>query len=356
MSEQRIAGIQLDLKYVMPNKEYLLDWAKRLPGYGIDTLLIEYEDKFPYESYPFLRSGEAFTPDELQAFLETCRRAGLRVMPLVQSLSHLEFALAHEELAYLREAPDIPTQLCPSKPESVAFLKDLMGDVLAWHEPDEFFHIGGDETWFLGACPKCREWIDRVGPIRMWVEHQNKVLEFIRSAGKRPIVWDDIFWKDFEAIRSVGLPRDTVLHAWNYNITSLGGPNEDASDLEFGGAGGVLRQIEIYADAGYESIAAPCYNYGNLIPRITPSLKNTRVWAQKVKQAHMLGMINTSWACFHVPLPAQNMLVAATGALCADPALQIDVDWQAAFLEKEFSADPACATLDAPSHQWFTAI
>ena len=104
-------GIHIDLKYQMPDKQYLHHWLKEIAGLGIDTLLLEYEDKFPFKKYPFLRNAEAFTDDELKAFLATARGAGLRVIPLVQSFSHLEFALAQNvdyvALSFVREAEDV---------------------------------------------------------------------------------------------------------------------------------------------------------------------------------------------------------------------------------------------------------
>src|SRR5947207_2149614 len=93
-----IIGVHLDLKYLMPRKDYLTGWVRRLPELGINTLLLEYEDKFPYTTYPFLRSPSAFTPAELHEFLAAARAAKLCVIPLVPTLSHLEFALAHDEL------------------------------------------------------------------------------------------------------------------------------------------------------------------------------------------------------------------------------------------------------------------
>lgn len=333
-----IHGIQLDLKYHMPNKRYMLDWLKRLPGYGINTLLVEYEDKFPFRKYPFLCDADAFTEAELTEFLKTARGAGLQVIPLIQSLSHFEFALEHAQLAHLREAPNVPTMVCPAKPESVEFIKDLYREVLEFHRDDPLFHLGGDETWFLGTCETCKPRFEADGPIAMWAEHLRKLLDFVIAAGKRPIVWDDIFWKDPEAIRRANLPKQTILHSWNYNITSLMKKDAgDGKDLEFGGAADRLRQVDVYKAAGYDSVAGPCYNYGQLFARHSVSLKNTAVWAQKVRQAGMLGMLNTNWAVFHIPQQPLNILVAATGELCANPDTDVvGGAWQQAWLEKEF--------------------
>ena len=40
---EELIGIHLDLKYHMPRKDYLLSWLRRLPGYGINAILLEDE-------------------------------------------------------------------------------------------------------------------------------------------------------------------------------------------------------------------------------------------------------------------------------------------------------------------------
>ena len=336
-----IRGIHLDLKYQIPEKAYLKEWVKRLPGYGINALLIEYEDSFPFKKYPFLSSPDAFTPAGLREFLATARGAGLTVIPLIQTYAHLEFALSHAELAHLREKPDILAKVCARKPEAVQFVKDLIAEVLEYHREDPYFHLGGDEVWHTEWCDACAERIKQVGPMQMWTDHEKPLLEFVIAQGKRPIVWDDIFWKDFESVGKVGLPPETILHAWNYNISSLTPKNADPSDLELGGAGGVLKQVDHYRKIGFASVAAPCYNVGQLFTRHTHSLKNTQVWAQKMKSAGMLGMLNTAWACFHIPLQSLNLYVAATGELCRNPDAFVDAAWQQRWLEREFGGPAA---------------
>lgn len=331
-----IVGIQIDLKYHMYNKWYLdvlLDW---LPEQGINTVLLEYEDKFPYRKYPFLKAEDAFTPSELRAFLNKARSKRLRVIPLVQSLSHLEFALGHPELSHLAEAPDTPTQICPSNPESVEFVFDLIREVLEYHREDEFFHCGGDEAWCLGTCEKCASWKAGKGVVGMWAEHERKILEFIVGHGKTPIVWDDIFLNDFEGIGRVDIPKQTVMMCWNYNITSLRNNGADSEDREFGGSGQALKQIGIYRNAGYDCIGCPCCNYGQIFPRHRTSLDNTGAWAQKAASSDMLGVINSSWAVFHTPLQCQLLYFSATAALMNTPGQKTDEAWHRKWAEKEF--------------------
>ena len=78
-----IIGIHLDLKFVMPRKAYLHDWVRRLASYGVNALLIEYEDKFPFSKYPFLRAADAFTEEEL---IQSIRFAARHLPPRVASV------------------------------------------------------------------------------------------------------------------------------------------------------------------------------------------------------------------------------------------------------------------------------
>jgi hypothetical protein len=312
-----VIGIHLDLKYHMPRKDYLLQWVKQIAAMGHNTLLIEYEDKFPWTTYPFLRDADAWTPDELRTFLATARGAGLRVIPLVQSLSHLEFALLHPQLAHLREMPDIPTQICPRHPQAVELLQTLYREVLSYHQEDEFFHLGGDETWFLGTCPQCQPWVAGLGKVKAWAEHLHRLIAFIQQQGKRPIVWDDIFWQKPETVADAALPKEVVLHAWNYAATSY--------------TPGKFPQIEVYHRQGHQALMAPCYDWGVLVPRRTHCQDNTRALAQKMFDAQMLGMINTGWACFHLPQPTKLANIAATARICrGEPTGEAwETDWYA---------------------------
>jgi len=320
-----IVGIHLDLKYLMPRKSYLLRWVREIAALGIDTLLLEYEDKFPFQKYSFLSVSEAFTASELRTFLDAARSAGLRVVPLVQTLSHLEFALAHEELARLREAPDIPTQICPLNTEAVRFVCELIDEVLAYHEQDEWFHLGADEAWFLGTCPRCSAALVKADRTGLWEQHVGALARKLLDAGKRPLVWDDIYWRESERTRRSALPRETVLVSWDYSCTSFD-------------PGAPAGRTGVYREAGFDVLGAPCHNWGVLVPMHDHCLRNTAAWAARVRHERLLGLLNTSWACFHTPLPTQLPYVAATAALLAGETRAVEDSWQADWFGRYFGA------------------
>lgn len=322
-------GIHIDLKYQMPNKQYLHHWLKEIAGLGIDTLLLEYEDKFPFKKYPFLRNAEAFTDSELKAFLATARGAGLRVIPLVQSFSHLEFALAHEQLAELRELPHIPTQINISNPKAVQFVRELQEEVMAWHQEDEFFHLGADETWHVGLNPSYADQVKQKGIATVWADHMKPLIQNVINRGKRPMVWDDIIWNEPAKIHDMKLPKQTVLVSWDYGSTKL--LKDDGTER--------LERVKDYMKAGHQVVAAPCLNWGVLVPRHDHCLRNTHVWAQKARKTGMMGMLNTSWACFHTPLPVQQFHIAATAAMMKDKT--VDLAWEKKHFTDWFGCDAA---------------
>lgn len=324
-----IVGIHLDLKYQIPSKSYLNQWVQTLPAMGINTLLIEYEDKFPFKKYPFLQAKEAFTPAELTLFLDTARKAGLQIVPLIQTLSHLEFALGHEQLAHLRETPDTPTLMDISNPEAIAFVKDLLDEVLAFHQPDALFHLGGDEAWHIGLNERSAAILKERGLLDTWVQHINQYVDHIEQAKKRAIVWDDIFWKfNAEEIKNCGLRRTAMLHCWSYGAQS----NEK-------GLASLSRRVGSYQDAGFTTIGAPCFNWGIGTPRHIHCLENTRAWAITSDKLPMAGMINTAWSCFHVMPHACTIQIAGTGKMMTDQDKTTSDQWQEEFMGRHFGCD-----------------
>lgn len=324
-NELEIRGVHLDLKYLMPRKQYLLRWLREIAELGIDTLLLEYEDKFPWQRYPFLQAERAWTPEELREFLNEARGAGLRVVPLVQTLSHLEFVLAHEEFTHLRELPEVHTQINPALPEAIALVEELIDEVLEFHAEDAWFHLGADEAWFMGANPATASQVKEMGEAAYWMRHTRHFIDRVIARGKRPLVWDDVLWRKLPRAAVPDFPKETILVAWDYAVREW--PNEENS----------LAQVDVFREAGFDVIGAPCLNWGVLHPMHDHVLENTAAWCAKSRQAGLLGIINTSWASFHTPLPTQWPYVAATAAL-AGGLETTDDRWIAGFLGDYFGA------------------
>jgi len=97
---------------------------------------------------------------------------GLSVMPLVQTFGHMEYVLKLAEFEQLRELSESPQSICPSRPQSMALLEQMLTQVIEFHMrssanvtpstpelPIKFthLHIGCDEVQRMGECSLCRQ-------------------------------------------------------------------------------------------------------------------------------------------------------------------------------------------------------
>lgn len=122
--------VHLDLKGAPPKISYLIRLFPLLKTLGATTLLVEYEDMFPFSgSLSDISAHNAYTKEQLLDVLKSAKDNELEVIPLVQTFGHLEFALKRESFTHLREVPESPQALCPSLNQSLEFLEALIDQV-----------------------------------------------------------------------------------------------------------------------------------------------------------------------------------------------------------------------------------
>ena len=281
-----IRGAHLDLKYFTHRMDYLRDWVEDLVALKINTLLIEYDDRFPFASHPEIVSPDAPSRGELEAFLHHARGLGLRIIPLVPCLGHLEFVLRHPGWEHLRagEDHDWVTEIRANDPAGLALVFSLIDDVLELHGADEWFHVGADEPFFL----KHHFADDPAGLAGVFSEHVGTVCRYVASRGKRPLIYDDAFRAMPEEARALvfdRLPSDTILCFWQYNSTP---PWPSAK---------TLAALDPYAANGFQWLGLSCFNWGNTVPHYAEyTLWNTIEMARLAANRGALGVVHTAWA------------------------------------------------------------
>ena len=176
----QMRGVHLMLACQTPTFVYLKSFIKQISRYKINTILLEYEDKYPYKSHPVIRHKDALTEEEIGELVNEAQKRHLEIIPLVQWFAHVKYILKHEGYSHLRENPLDPYQFCPSHEQSFELFTDLASEVMATHKDSKYFHIGGDETYHLGICPTCYEGVERYGKSRFFIEAVNKAAGYIR--------------------------------------------------------------------------------------------------------------------------------------------------------------------------------
>jgi hypothetical protein len=232
-----VRAIHYDLKANLPNLDYLNWETGLLAEYKINSIVIEWEDKFPFkDDLAFLKHPGAFTEDEKKQLLTQMHLYYIEAIPLIQSLGHLEYVFKHENWKNLREVPitrhGTAEMICPTHPESLNAIKSMHTQILDGmeeHRDSKYCHIGMDETYYLGDCPKCQAQLgtDRnVGKSNLYITWLNQIAAFYFNQGKIPIIWGDMLVRYPQLLEK--LDKRIIIMDWEYTQPLL--LNNDSAD------------------------------------------------------------------------------------------------------------------------------
>lgn len=146
---------------------------------------------FPYKGIlKDITAKNSYTESEVKEILSSAEEHKLEVIPLIQTFGHVEFALKHSKWAQLREVPNSPQALCPSRNMSLDFVKEMVDQVMALHPKIRYLHIGCDEVFQIGQCELCRLELYE----NLFMRHVKRVASAIRLKYPhlRLIIWDDM--------------------------------------------------------------------------------------------------------------------------------------------------------------------
>ena len=162
----------------------------------------------------------------LTEFIDYVRSFGIEVVPEVQSLGHVQFMTytypeiaeidpARAEEVDIRLADALPAQVyphcyCPSNPRSYEILFDMMDEVIDLFAPLKYVHIGHDEVYQIGVCPKCRD----KAPHELFAADVKRIHDYLAARGIKTMMWSDMLqpvtkYKTYPAVSD--LPRDIVM-------------------------------------------------------------------------------------------------------------------------------------------------
>jgi hexosaminidase len=330
----------LDLKAGFINIGKLKELAEALSKWKINTLLIEYEDCFQYESTPEIARPDAPSAKDWAEFLEHCRSLYFDIIPLVQTHGHLEFLLKHSKYEELKENNNI-NEICPSNPKAVKLIKRMLTEIMVLHEKDEYVHIGGDETWNLCTCPKCAKRLKSESNLDVFIKHILDIAGHVKSRNKKVMMWCDMFWRSSSPEKVAVLPKDITLCEWIYDTPPSGSnsmfwngkpmysakyaelhpesgipaaryiENSESNARKFAnkyfqpdpqtGIGSLSPYYKYFSEKGYDVIGSSaarcgqsCYKFGQA--NLRDRFYNVTNWSKFVKANNGKGVIITSWA------------------------------------------------------------
>lgn len=275
-----VKGFHLDLRIQVMTPQALHDFAKELAGFGINTLVMEWEASYPYQKHAVISNKYAYTREEVSAFISYCKSLGIDVIPLQQCFGHVEYILRNERYNALKEDRKDISQICPLETEGDSLLfSDLFRDMASLH-PSKYVHIGGDETYLLGHCADCSLKAAKEGKSKLFVDYMKMICNILIDMGKTPVMWADILLKYPEA--AAELPKETIFIDWNY------GWKTD----HFGDIGALQKQGLVFW--GSPAIRSHPDNW--YVTEWEKHFNNQRDFIPYARKAGYKGMVMTSWS------------------------------------------------------------
>jgi hypothetical protein len=272
---------------------------KKLPGAGVNTLVLEFDYQFDFKSRPEFVDPSALGKDEVQLILKACRENQIELIPQLNCLGHQSWAKRNARL--LEKHPEFDEtpgkypdnqgiycrSYCPRHPEVHKVVFELM-DELAKACEARAFHIGMDEVFILADqdCPRC----EGKNPAQLFADEVKTLHAHLKKIGCRTWMWGDRFldgkstglgkWEASEngtepAIDLV--PKDIVICDWHY---------ERATETP-----------RVFARKGFEVVVCPWRKPDVALAQLA-QVQAIRAGADPAVARRALGMMQTTWCGF----------------------------------------------------------
>ncbi|MBE6701874.1 MAG: hypothetical protein E7585_00460 [Ruminococcaceae bacterium] len=161
--------------------------------------------KIPPFPHGAVADGELLEKNEVSELCDFIHALGIEVIPEVQSFGHVQYiTYAHPEIAEIdpdtakaatdERHEDLPPSLfykhsyCPQNPKSYEIIHDLIDEIVEVAKPKRFVHMGHDEIYQLGLCPKCKE----LSPDKLYEADVLDLHAYLAQKGLRMMLWADM--------------------------------------------------------------------------------------------------------------------------------------------------------------------
>lgn len=315
---------------------YIPHYLADLASQQISTVLVEYEDVFPFRDLEIAADAtRVWSHTTLRMFLREAKRHRLEITPLQQCLGHLEYLLGWKRYRPFAENRDYPSTLRVDDPKAVALITQMLRQVIAAHPDSRYIHLGMDEAHALPAAAK------RLGrdPLDLFLDHLRVLLPVVEAAGKRAMLWGSMIESYFRpgtldefrgriclatgnyaphrdvspSCKLLGGPR--VSRAWLADPTDPAAPAIGPGTLfvedyppaiqkliapdRRGKMFLPLLQLDLWRRAGIDAVAISAARLSEelaVLPRYNARHANIAGVSAAVRRSRQLGHIATSWA------------------------------------------------------------
>jgi len=181
---------------------------------------------------------------------------------------------------------------CPSDPRGWKIQEDVICNVLTKLRPKSI-HISQDEVGFVNSDSRCRA--RGLSNKEIMIDQINRVHDIIRKYSKdvNIYIWGDMF-NDFQNAPVIGakgavegLPRDIIIHDWNYTAVY----HSDRMKT--------INQLKFYLDRGYRAGGVAWFEPANILDILMAGEK---------KSEQFTGIMHSAWNGFgHSLMPTAQV-------------------------------------------------
>ena len=269
--------VHLDLKGAPPKLQYLKLLLPYIREMGVTGLLMEYEDSFPYWGpLESLSARNSYSREDIATILQIAKDNKLEVIPIVQTLGHMESSLKLREFSELREVPTYPQVSCPTNNKTISLVKSIIDQIIELHPGLNWLHIGGDEVFNIGECVRCQATMAAKGwgKNEMYLNHIKKVAKYVKDIyDVQPIIWDDEVRKaPLQTIKKSGLKEYVEIMVWKYNPGIMVDLRLDLWE----------KYMETFSGIWIASAYKGASNPDSFITNISERLNNHKEWMELV--------------------------------------------------------------------------
>ncbi len=255
---------------------------------GIDTIVLIVRYNFMFKNHPECRGDYPLSTEDVKKIVAVCKECNIELIPNMNLLGHQTIQDYKDCDGLLRGHPEFdetPDQkdleycrsLCPNHPDILPVVTSLMDEIADAFEC-KTMHIGMDEVFEIGKCPRCHG-KDNGEIFAKWV---NSLSAHLKSRGIKTMMWGDRLLNSFDfkygpwdasqngtwtAMETID--KDIIITDWHYHNW------------------GSFPSVEVFAKAGMKIYLCP-FN-------VAENAKLFLDYADKHGSDNILGVMETTW-------------------------------------------------------------
>lgn len=212
--------------------------SETLPMRRVNTLILQIDYGYKFKTHPEIHVRDCFTGKQIRELVQIARRHNVKVIPLLNCYGHQSWRKERigallQAYPEFNETPDWNIQYCanwcPSNSKVYDVIYDLIDELLEVFETDSI-HLGMDEVFEFGKCPRCR--VKNLTPAEWFAKVVNTLYSHVCKKRKaKMLIWGDRLVDGYatpynfmngarngthHAIQMI--PKDIVLCDWHYHL------------------------------------------------------------------------------------------------------------------------------------------